>query len=178
VLREEGHEICGHYYNPNIHPYLEYKRRLETLDAYAGLEGLNVTRENFYPLEEFFRHVVFREEDRCRHCYRLRMIHTAKSASKGCFDAFTTTLLFSRFQKHDLIRSIGQEVAQEYHITFLYRDFREGWAEGIQVSKKLGMYRQSYCGCIYSEKVRYCPIPITEGGGVALPEGTARPGVS
>jgi predicted adenine nucleotide alpha hydrolase (AANH) superfamily ATPase len=178
MLREEGHEVCGHFYNPNIHPYLEYKRRLDTLDAYAVQEGLGVTRENLYPVEEFLQQVVFREEDRCRHCYRLRLIHAAKSANKGCFDAFTTTLLYSRFQKHDLIRRIGQEVAEELHIAFLYRDFREGWAEGIQISKKFGMYRQSYCGCIYSEKMRYCPLPDVAGSDVALSGGVSHLGVS
>jgi predicted adenine nucleotide alpha hydrolase (AANH) superfamily ATPase len=114
-------------------------------------------REKGYPLEGFLRQIIFREEDRCRYCYRLRLVKTALIAKKGRFDAFTTTLLYSRFQKHDLIRSIGEEVAGEYDIPFFYRDFREGWLEGIQISKALGLYRQPYCGCIYSEKERYCP---------------------
>jgi predicted adenine nucleotide alpha hydrolase (AANH) superfamily ATPase len=105
-------------------------------------------------LEEFLRQVAFREEDRCRHCYRLRLARTAEAAKEGHFDAFTTTLLYSRFQKHELIRSIGDAVAEMQGIPFLYRDFREGWSEGIRISKTLGMYRQRYCGCIYSEKDR------------------------
>lgn len=111
-------------------------------------------REDAYPLAEFLRQVAFREEDRCRHCYRLRLARTAEIAKKGRFDAFTTTLLYSRFQKHDLIRSIGDTVAGMQGIPFLYRDFREGWSEGVRISKELGMYRQQYCGCIYSEKDR------------------------
>ncbi|HBB18448.1 MAG: hypothetical protein A3J94_09530 [Syntrophus sp. RIFOXYC2_FULL_54_9] len=154
ILRKEGHDVCGHFYNPNIHPYSEYKRRLDTLDAYAGQESLGVMREDAYPLAEFLRQVAFREEDRCRHCYRLRLARTAEIAKKGRFDAFTTTLLYSRFQKHDLIRSIGDTVAGMQGIPFLYRDFREGWSEGVRISKELGMYRQQYCGCIYSEKDR------------------------
>jgi predicted adenine nucleotide alpha hydrolase (AANH) superfamily ATPase len=154
LLRGEGHDICGHFYNPNIHPFSEYKRRIDTLDAYTGQEKLRVMREDAYPLVEFLRQVAFREEDRCRHCYHLRLSRTAEIAKKGHFDAFTTTLLYSRFQKHDLIRSIGDTVAAMQGIPFLYRDFREGWSEGVRISKQLGMYRQQYCGCIYSEKDR------------------------
>lgn len=155
VLREEGHDICGHFFNPNIHPSSEYRRRLDTLEAYVGQEKLKVIREDAYPLAEFLRQVAFREEDRCRHCYRLRLVRTAQIARQGRFDAFTTTLLYSRFQKHDLIRSIGDTVAGEEGIPFVYRDFREGWSEGVRISKQLGMYRQQYCGCIYSEKDRF-----------------------
>jgi predicted adenine nucleotide alpha hydrolase (AANH) superfamily ATPase len=154
MLRAEGHDVCGHFYNPNIHPASEYKRRLDTLDGYAGQEKLRVIREDAYPMEEFLRQVAFREEERCRHCYGLRLARTAEMARKGRFDAFTTTLLYSRFQRHDLIRSIGDAVAGIQGIPFLYRDFREGWSEGVRVSKQLGMYRQRYCGCIYSEKER------------------------
>jgi predicted adenine nucleotide alpha hydrolase (AANH) superfamily ATPase len=167
-LREEGHEVRGYFYNPNIHPYLEYKKRLDTLDIYAGREGLRVIREEGYPLEGFMRQIVFREEDRCRHCYRLRLVKTAKTAKAGHCDAFTTTLLYSRYQKHDLIRSIGEDVARECDIPFLYRDFREGWSEGVKISKALGLYRQPYCGCIYSEKDRYCISPGNEEGGDRL----------
>jgi epoxyqueuosine reductase len=157
ILREEGHAVCGTFFNPNIHPYLEYKKRLDSLDVYSGQVGLQVRREEIYPLEEFLRQVAFREVDRCRYCYRLRLVKTALIAKKGRFDAFTTTLLYSRFQKHDLIRSIGEDVAGEYDIPFFYRDFREGWSEGVKISKALGLYRQPYCGCIFSEKERYCP---------------------
>lgn len=165
ILRQEGHEVCGHFYNPNIHPYLEYKKRLDTLDVYAAQVGLRVMREDGYPLEGFLRQIAFREEDRCRHCYRLRLVKTAQIAKKCCFDAFTTTLLYSRFQKHDLIRSICHDVAGEYGIPFFYQDFREGWSEGVRISKELGLYRQPYCGCLYSEKERYCRTRRSENGG-------------
>ncbi len=94
---------------PTSIPIWSIEKRLDTLDVYAGQEGLPVIREEGYPLEEFLRQVAFREEDRCRHCYRLRLAQTAQIAKRGGFDAFTTTLLYSRFQKHDLIRSIGEE---------------------------------------------------------------------
>ena len=165
ILRGEGNEVCGLFYNPNIHPYLEYRRRLDTLTSYAGQEGLTVIREETYPLEAFFRQVAFREEERCRYCYHLRLSHAARIAKKGRFDAFTTTLLYSRYQKHDLIREVAEGVAGTQGIPFLYRDFREGWSEGVRISKEIGMYRQPYCGCIYSEKERYCRNIGKEEGG-------------
>jgi epoxyqueuosine reductase len=155
ILREEVSEVCSVFINPNIHPYREYRKRLETLEAYAGREELPVIREDAYPMEEFLRQVAFREEERCRYCYDLRLTRAAQIAGRGRFDAFTTTLLYSRHQKHDLIRTIGERVATTSGIPFLYRDFREGWSEGVRISKETGMYRQSYCGCIYSEKERF-----------------------
>jgi epoxyqueuosine reductase len=156
ILREEGAEVGGLYYNPNIHPYQEYRRRFETLEDYAGQRGLEIIREEAYPIEEFLRRVAFRETERCRCCYEMRLDRAARIARRDGFDAFTTTLLYSRFQKHDLIRQIGEGVSAKLGIPFLYRDFREGWSEGVRISRELGMYRQNYCGCLYSEKERFC----------------------
>ena len=157
VLRGEGNEVCGLFYNPNIHPYLEYKRRLDTLISYADQQGLETILEKDYPLDLFLRQVVFREEERCRHCYLIRLSQAARIAKRERFEAFTTTLLYSRYQKHDLIRKVAQQAAELEGIPFLYRDFREGWSEGVRISKESGMYRQPYCGCIYSERERYFP---------------------
>ncbi|MBW2090730.1 MAG: epoxyqueuosine reductase QueH [Deltaproteobacteria bacterium] len=155
ALRDEGHEVYGYFFNPNIHPYQEYLRRLDALARYAESINLPVIYDKGYNLEGFLREMVFRESDRCRFCYRLRLNQAAHITKKGNFDAVTTTLLYSRFQKHDLIAEIGRETASRRKIDFLYRDFREGWKEGIERSKELGMYRQQYCGCIYSEKERF-----------------------
>lgn len=143
------------FHNPNIHPYLEYRRRFDAMTSYAASSGLAMVGEESYLLDLFLRQVAFREEERCRYCYQLRLSHTARVAKKGRFDAFTTTLLYSRFQKHDLIREIATSVAKTCGIPFLYRDFREGWSEGVRISKESGIYRQPYCGCIYSERDRY-----------------------
>ena len=160
ILRGEGNEVCGLFYNPNIHPYLEYRRRLDTMTSYAGQEGLTIIGDETYPIDSFLRQVAFREEERCRYCYQLRLSYAARIAKRGRFDAFTTTLLYSRYQKHDLIREVAADVAGMYGIPFFYRDFREGWAEGVRVSKAIGMYRQPYCGCIYSERERYGGKPL------------------
>ena len=155
ILREMGHEVRGFFYNPNIHPYLEYRRRLDTLKDYAGRNDLEVLAEADYTLEEFFRTITFREKDRCRYCYDLRLTRTAAMARSGGFDGFTTTILYSRFQNHDLVRETGEALAKQTGMSFFYLDFRDGWKEGVEASKKLGLYRQQYCGCIYSEKERY-----------------------
>ncbi|MBW6485932.1 MAG: epoxyqueuosine reductase QueH [Syntrophobacterales bacterium] len=160
ILREEGNEVQGLFYNPNIHPYREYKRRLDTLIAYAEQVSFKLLRDDdSYPFEDFLRQVVFHEDDRCRYCYRIRLSRAARTAREHDFDAFSTTLLYSRYQKHDLIRQIAEEEAKKQGVAFLYRDFREGWLEGVQVSQEMGMYRQPYCGCIYSEKERYYRSP-------------------
>ena len=162
TLREMGHDLTGYYFNPNIHPYLEYRRREETLTAYAGEKGLPVIRADDYDMEAFFRLIAGREDDRCRLCYTLRLQETARKAKEGGFAGFTTTLLYSKFQKHDIIREVGDRLGREGNIPFLYLDFREGWKEGVRLSRELGMYRQPYCGCIYSEKERFYPQAIRE----------------
>lgn len=159
VLRGRGDDVHGLFYNPNIHPYSEYKRRLDTLEEYAKNVGLKVIVSDEYPMEEFLRNVVFREENRCRYCYYSRLEYTAHIARRGNFEGFTTTLLYSKFQDHDGIIHLGDSLAKKYGVDFRYYDFREGWKEGIDISKSLGMYRQQYCGCIYSEKERFYKRP-------------------
>lgn len=156
VLREEGWETTGFFYNPNIHPYQEYVRRKETIETYTRRAGLKMIYRDEYDLEEFLRSVVYREHERCRHCYHCRLEAAAKMARKGKFDAFTTTLLYSKHQNHSLIKEIGESLAKQFSVPFYYEDFRKWWQEGIHESKAMGLYRQQYCGCIYSEKERYC----------------------
>jgi predicted adenine nucleotide alpha hydrolase (AANH) superfamily ATPase len=148
-------DIMGFFYRHNIHPFTECIKREETLKSYADSIDLKVIYQKDYKLEKFLQSVAFREKDRCRYCYHARLKATALVAKKGKFEAFSTTLLYSKFQNHDLIRKIGEAVAREYHLKFFYDDFREGWKVGIEESKQQKMYRQQYCGCIYSEKERY-----------------------
>ena len=145
----------GFFYNPNIHPYQEYRRRLEAVQQYETLADIKIIYRDSYDMEEFLRQMVFRESDRCRICYHLRLDAAARTAKKGKFDAFTSTLLHSRHQDHELIREIGEAVGKAQRVSFFHRDFRDGWREGIEESQRLGLYRQQYCGCIYSEKERY-----------------------
>ena len=155
TLGGSGFTVMGYFYRHNIHPYTECMRRQDTLTEWDGSTGLRVICQEGYDMEGFIRNVVFREADRCTYCYHDRLRATALVARKGKFDCFTTTLLYSKFQKHDLIRSMGEAAGKSAGVPFHYVDFRKGWKEGIARSKEAGMYRQQYCGCIYSEKERY-----------------------
>ncbi len=156
VLREdESAEVMGFFYPHNIHPYTECQRRRAALTQYADAVELRVIDAPGYDLEGFLRSVAFREADRCLYCYHDRLRSAALIARRGKFDAFTSTLLYSRQQRHDTVRSLGEAVGREAGVPFFYRDFRTGWQEGIEVSQEMGLYRQGYCGCIYSERDRY-----------------------
>jgi predicted adenine nucleotide alpha hydrolase (AANH) superfamily ATPase len=157
VLGAAGHEVEGYFDNPNIHPYQEFLRRVKALEDFASGAGLPVIWNKDYDIEEFFRLVAFREGERCRFCYQLRLGRAARLAKARGFEAFTTTLLYSRYQQHDLIQEVARQAAAEAGVTFYYEDFRRGWAEGIAQSKALALYRQSYCGCLFSERERFTP---------------------
>jgi predicted adenine nucleotide alpha hydrolase (AANH) superfamily ATPase len=154
-LRSDGLEVMGYFYRHNIHPYSECIKRQETIEAYADSAALNVIYQKGYDLEGFLQNVAFRESQRCQYCYHDRLRSTAHVAKRGRFDYFSSTLLYSKFQKHEQIVTIAESVAKAVGIPFLYQDFRQGWKEGIAESKQLGLYRQQYCGCIFSEKERY-----------------------
>ncbi|MEE8430871.1 MAG: epoxyqueuosine reductase QueH [Candidatus Desulfatibia sp.] len=155
ILQMDNLEIMGFYYRHNIHPFTECLRRQEALEFYADKINLRVIYQEGYDLEGFIQKIVFRESQRCSICCHARLKATALMAKRGKYDYFSTTLLYSKFQKHDEIRSIGEAVGKSVGVQFFYRDFREGWTEGVDTSKRLGLYRQQYCGCIYSEKERY-----------------------
>jgi len=154
-IKERGDEALGYFFNPNIHPYQEYQKRLEALRQYSEKVGLEVIYRNEYLLEEFLRNVSQNPEERCQYCYSVRLEATAREAKKIGFDQFSTTLLQSTHQNHQLIKETGERIAKEVSIPFCYEDFRQGWKRGVEVSKAMGLYRQQYCGCIYSEKERF-----------------------
>ena len=154
-LREDKFEVMGFFYRHNIHPYSECLRREETLREWAETMQLRVVYQKDYKMEKFIQNVVFREADRCNYCYYDRLRATALVAKRGKFDYFSTTLLYSKFQKHEQIKTIALSVAKTIGIKFYYADFRTGWKKGITASKKLNLYRQQYCGCIYSEMDRF-----------------------
>ena len=155
MLKSGNLDVMGFFYRHNIHPYTECLKRQEALHAYARQIDLRVIDQEGYEMEGFIQNVVYRENDRCHYCYHDRLRTTALLAKRGKFDFFSTTLLYSKFQKHDLIHSIGKSVGKEIGVPFFYEDYRTGWKEGVKTSKELQMYRQQYCGCIYSEKERF-----------------------
>ena len=150
-LREEGYnDITSYWYNPNIQPYDEYKHRLETLKDYTKMVDIPLVIEDHYDLNEFLKAVADYDGIRCEYCYRMRLEMSIKYAAENGFDSFTTTLLVSPYQKHDLIIKICQELCEKYGIEFIYYDFREGYREGQQMARDAELYRQKYCGCIFS----------------------------
>ncbi len=169
-LREQGHEVTGFWYSPNIHPAAEYNLRLDALRKYSALKGAPVVFRGGNSPEDIERwaRAAFAGETRavpqsdlrlptsdgprCAGCYKMRLREAALYAKENKFDAFTTTLLYSIYQKHDLARAVGERIAAEIGIPFYYEDFRTGWREGIVISKDLGLYRQKYCGCFVSER--------------------------
>ncbi|HEX2946304.1 MAG TPA: epoxyqueuosine reductase QueH [Clostridia bacterium] len=149
VLRQEGIEPVGVFYNPNIHPIEEFERRRSTVEQFAAIKGLEVQYYNDFRQPEW-EAFSGPGEARCTMCYTTRLKKVAELASEQGFDAFTTSLLVSPYQKHDLIKQLGEKYAALYGIQFYYRDFRPGFREGQKEAKDLGLYRQKYCGCIIS----------------------------
>ena len=104
-----------------------------------------------YEMPLYFRRVTFHEEERCQICYTIRLSKTAEVAKKEGFDKFSTTLLVSPYQKHEIIKEIGCSIAKRFELTFHYEDFRIGWPERDLLAREYDLYRQNYCGCLYSE---------------------------
>jgi len=203
-LREEGFQVTGFWYNPNIHPWQEHQRRRESVQKYAEAVGLPVIWHEQYEMPLYLRAVAGHERfrERCRICYRMRLEKTAQVAAEGgpsaalrrgsgqgsgrgpsaalrrgsgqgsgrSFDAFTTTLLISPHQDQALLRQIGEAVAEEWGVEFYFENFRRGWSERGRLTREHDLYRQQYCGCIYSEWERYNETHIDE---LLTPQGSA-----
>lgn len=156
VLKKEGYKVVGYWNNPNIHGYREHKKRLMTMGYYLTTNKQMELIEDKYEPEKWFESITnYTGSQRCNECYKMRLEKTAKTAKNHNIEIFTSTLLYSKYQDHDTIKKIGDKIAESFGIKFLYRDFRHGWKEGINISKKIGLYRQQYCGCIFSERERF-----------------------
>lgn len=157
-LQKQAHEVTGWFYNPNIHPLAEYLRRREGACHVAEMHGIPLLfpRDGTeYDLAAWCREALAPGRDRCAYCRESRLDAAAEAARGRGFDAFTSTLLYSRRQNHDGMREAGDKAAAARGVPFLYRDFRPFWQQGITASKEFGVYRQQYCGCAFSEERRY-----------------------
>jgi hypothetical protein len=151
IIQKAGISFSAYFFNPNIHPFKEFKSRINALAYVSNNLKFNLILEKDYELKEYLRQVVFHENNRCNICYDLRLRKSVEYAVAHNFDAFSTTLLYSKYQNHNLIIDTCNQLSKQFGIEFFYRDFRKGWQYGIDQSKKLDIYRQRYCGCIYSE---------------------------
>ncbi|MBI4334028.1 MAG: epoxyqueuosine reductase QueH [Chloroflexi bacterium] len=156
-FRKERHELAGYWFNPNIHPLSEHALRLQTLIDFARDVGMPLEMTPDYKIEDYFQAVAGHEgqEARCRYCYLLRLGQAAGFAREKGFDAFTTTLLISPYQKHDVLKQTGEEIQAKVGIRFLYEDLRPGYHESRKMARELNFYRQRYCGCIFSHAERF-----------------------
>ena len=155
VLRDQGIDVYGYWYNPNIHPYKEYEARLNALKEYSKMINLNVVYYDYYGLREFTLNVYDKLNNRCEYCYYSRMENVARYAKENGYDAFTTTLFISPYQQHELLKRICENLSKKYEIEFKYDDFRSYFYEGKRMFHETGLYMQKYCGCVFSEEERY-----------------------
>ena len=130
--------------------------RRDCLKQYAEKISVKLVLDNAYGLDEFICNVNACKNNldkRCEtYCYPLRLRRFCEYAVQNGYDTISTTLLYSIYQKHDYIKQLLSELAEEYGLTFLYRDFREGWKEGQDEARAIRLYMQKYCGCVYSEE--------------------------
>lgn len=154
----EHFEITAYYYNPNISPESEYILRLDELKRLVRetKSGAAVVAGEYEP-ERFFELAKGREAEpeggeRCALCYRLRLGKSGEYAAANGFDYFTTTLSISPYKNAEKLNTIGGEIAQKLGIKYLYSDFKKknGYKRSIELSKEYGLYRQDYCGCVFS----------------------------
>lgn len=152
ALGKKGFQVSGYYYNPNISPDEEYLKRKQALVDYSLEQGLEVIYPQ-YLNSEFVSALNSCVEFplRCRSCWQLRLMRTALFAREKGMDYFSTTLLVSPYQDHGLLKQIGNEVSLQTGVAFYYEDYRAGFYNARKIAKEKGIYRQKYCGCLYSE---------------------------
>jgi len=171
ALEADGYEPTAFFYNPNIQPFSEWERRLQTLERYLYLRPMDSILVRVYPLWGFMRELsstvcpdasavsgAFMSPEerriRCVFCYRKRMEASVRTATEKGFEAFSTTLLLSVHQDHELLKDVCRTVSEEGGIEFIYSDLRKHWNDSKRESRELKLYRQNYCGCIFSEHER------------------------
>ena len=154
-LRAEGLELEGFFYNPNIHPFTEYRARRNCVQEYCASVGLPLHLRDEYALRPFLRAVAAAPEGRCATCYALRFEAAAAFAAEQGFEAFTSSLFISPYQNFELMAEVAAAAAARHGVQFLLRDFRPLFRAGQARARELGLYMQKYCGCIYSEEERY-----------------------
>ncbi len=150
-LKDENYEITAFFYNPNIHPDVERKRRRDNAAALMDIYGISFLVDEAY-MEDVWHAKAWESgyASRCEMCYSIRMLRVAQEAKNLGIPSFTTSLLVSPYQNHEAVIAAAQEAAKATGVTFVYRDYRPGYREGQKMAREHGLYRQKYCGCILS----------------------------
>lgn len=157
-------EITVFYYNPNISPEAEYRKRVKEQQRLIGelpsRHPIHFQEGNYCP-QDFFEAVKGLEHireggERCFACYELRLREAARLAAAGGYDYFTTTLSISPLKNADKLNEIGERLGEEYGVRHLPSDFKKknGYRRSIELSRNYGLYRQDYCGCVFSKRER------------------------
>ncbi len=155
LLQEQGHDVTGFWYNPNTHPFTEYRSRRDTVRAYLQEIGVPLEEQNDYALRPFVRAVAEDIAHRCVKCYEIRLRRTAERAKELGFDGFTSSLFISPYQNHELMMEVARQAGEDFGVEFVYEDFRSLFREGQDFAREHGFYMQKYCGCVFSEEERY-----------------------
>ncbi len=155
AFSERNKDFTAYFYNPNIHPYKEYQARRDSFIELMRQQNIEYILNDSYPLESWLAEVSSDPQNRCAYCYRSRLENTAKTAAEKGFESFSTTLLISPYQNHQLLIETGENAASKYGVKFDYIDLRSYFRNGQNTARAAGLYMQKYCGCIYSEKERY-----------------------
>lgn len=157
LLKE--YDVVMYFYNPNVHPYGEYVRRFEEAQKVGDNLGVELV-EGEYDVDEWLGHIAGFEEEpeggrRCGICFSMRLGKSAEYAKKNGFDCFTTTLSISPHKNSEMINKLGEELAKRHGVAWVHSDFKkkDGFRKSTEMSKKMGLYRQKYCGCFYSVKI-------------------------
>lgn len=153
ALKQKSDKRIYYFFNPNIHPYSEYLKRKETLEKFLSLNHESPLINESYDLVQYFEMVSGTESypERCRFCYRLRLQESARKAAELSIDYFTTTILSSPFQQHEIAVEEGLRAAETFDLVFVYYNIRNNYYDGVNKVRKHGLYYQWYCGCIFSE---------------------------
>ena len=152
LLTSGGRDLDCYWYNPNIQPQFEFDRRHVNLEKACEHFKIKLISEGTECMQDYWLSKEYLNEfsSRCEMCYDIRMDHVAKFASENGYDTFCTTLLVSPYQQHDKIARISEEKASKYGIDFEYIDFRPGFRQAQNMAREIGLYRQKFCGCIFS----------------------------
>lgn len=151
---------AAYFYNPNIQPLIEFRRRAKSLHVLAERERLALIADERYDVRGFLRSVPWDRPERCLACYRMRLDETARMAAEKGISAMTTTLLASEHQDHETVRRLGEEAAAGRGLGFHYEDWRALAGRGREEAKRRSLYRQQYCGCLFSEEERFAPTSL------------------